>query len=604
MDNTKKITITINDKQYKVDPGQTIMQAADKCGYHIPRLCYHPKLSIEGACRVCIVAGRRDEELRGLVLLPRGRRHEDPHEHQGSPAGPARHRRAARGQPSGRLPHLRARRQLRAPAAGLRDGHPPPALHRRAQALREGPLRRPASFATRTSASSAAAASACARRSRASTAWARPIAASTRSSCRPTTCRSPRASAPPAASASTSARRRPSSRRTTRRSCSRSSTTRTWSRSRSSPPRSGRPSARPSACPSGRNMEGQLVAALRRLGFDYVFDTQFAADLTIMEEGSEFLERLQAGGPLPLITSCSSAWMKYMEQFYPDIHREYLDLQVADVDGVGPVQDLLGREDEDRPEEDPQRRGHVLHGQEVRGGPARAGGPRHAGDGHRRHDPRDGLDDQVRRHRLRQHPAGEVRRAAGPVLRGRHDLRRHRRRHGSGHPHGLRALHGRDPGRHRGGRHPRPQRRQGRPRSRWTARSCGSPSRTAWATPTRSWRWSGRTASGSTSSRSWAAPAAASAAAVSPTPRPTRFRSTKSASRPRAQALYDLDRGKTIRRSHDNPDVQRLYREYLGRPLSEKSHELLHTHYKAKTAARHRLARVEESCISGTGWCL
>ncbi|MEN6336798.1 MAG: iron hydrogenase small subunit, partial [Phycisphaerales bacterium] len=50
----------------------------------------------------------------------------------------------------------------------------------------------------------------------------------------------------------------------------------------------------------------------------------------------------------------------------------------------------------------------------------------------------------------------------------------------------------------------------------------------------------------------------------------------------RAQALYDLDRSKSIRRSHDNPDVQRLYREYLGRPLSEKSHELLHTHYKAK----------------------
>ena len=48
----------------------------------------------------------------------------------------------------------------------------------------------------------------------------------------------------------------------------------------------------------------------------------------------------------------------------------------------------------------------------------------------------------------------------------------------------------------------------------------------------------------------------------------------------RASALYDLDRGKTIRRSHDNPDIQRLYKEFLGRPLSEKSHELLHTHYK------------------------
>jgi iron only hydrogenase large subunit-like protein len=50
----------------------------------------------------------------------------------------------------------------------------------------------------------------------------------------------------------------------------------------------------------------------------------------------------------------------------------------------------------------------------------------------------------------------------------------------------------------------------------------------------------------------------------------------------RAEALYGIDRAKTIRRSHENPDIQRIYREYLGRPLSEKSHALLHTHYKAK----------------------
>ncbi len=51
----EKITIYINDKEYKVEPNQTVMQAADSVGFHIPRLCYHPKLSIEGACRVCIV---------------------------------------------------------------------------------------------------------------------------------------------------------------------------------------------------------------------------------------------------------------------------------------------------------------------------------------------------------------------------------------------------------------------------------------------------------------------------------------------------------------------------------------------------------------------
>ncbi|MFA5097174.1 MAG: NADH-dependent [FeFe] hydrogenase, group A6 [Candidatus Margulisiibacteriota bacterium] len=71
--------------------------------------------------------------------------------------------------------------------------------------------------------------------------------------------------------------------------------------------------------PPGTNMEKQLAAAMRKLGFDYVFDTQFGADLTIMEEASEFLERLQGKGKLPMITSCSAAWMKCMEQFHPDL---------------------------------------------------------------------------------------------------------------------------------------------------------------------------------------------------------------------------------------------------------------------------------------------
>jgi len=69
----------------------------------------------------------------------------------------------------------------------------------------------------------------------------------------------------------------------------------------------------------GRDMEKELVAALRKLGFDVVFDTQFGADLTIMEESAELLERLTNGGVLPMITSCSSGWIKYLEQFYPEI---------------------------------------------------------------------------------------------------------------------------------------------------------------------------------------------------------------------------------------------------------------------------------------------
>jgi len=62
---------------------------------------------------------------------------------------------------------------------------------------------------------------------------------------------------------------------------------------------------------------GKMVAALRRLGFDYVFDTNFTADLTIMEEGSEFLERLKKGGPFPMFTSCCPAWINMAEKLYP-----------------------------------------------------------------------------------------------------------------------------------------------------------------------------------------------------------------------------------------------------------------------------------------------
>ncbi|MBQ3005862.1 MAG: iron hydrogenase small subunit [Clostridia bacterium] len=68
----------------------------------------------------------------------------------------------------------------------------------------------------------------------------------------------------------------------------------------------------------GTNVQGKMVAALRRLGFDKVFDTDFAADLTIMEEAHEFLDRVQNGGVLPMITSCSPGWIKYCEHYYPE----------------------------------------------------------------------------------------------------------------------------------------------------------------------------------------------------------------------------------------------------------------------------------------------
>jgi len=69
--------------------------------------------------------------------------------------------------------------------------------------------------------------------------------------------------------------------------------------------------------PIGTDTTGKMVAALRRLGFDNVYDTDFGADLTVMEEATEFIERLN-GGVLPLITSCSPGWVKYCEHYYPE----------------------------------------------------------------------------------------------------------------------------------------------------------------------------------------------------------------------------------------------------------------------------------------------
>ncbi len=69
--------------------------------------------------------------------------------------------------------------------------------------------------------------------------------------------------------------------------------------------------------PIGTDVTGKMFAALRRLGFDKVFDTNFAADLTIMEEATELLGRIKNGGVLPMITSCSPGWIKYCEHYYP-----------------------------------------------------------------------------------------------------------------------------------------------------------------------------------------------------------------------------------------------------------------------------------------------
>jgi NADH-quinone oxidoreductase subunit G len=71
--------------------------------------------------------------------------------------------------------------------------------------------------------------------------------------------------------------------------------------------------------PPGESTRGQMVAALKRLGFDRVYDTSFSADLTVIEEANEFLARKSKGGKLPLFTSCCPGWVKFAEQYFPEL---------------------------------------------------------------------------------------------------------------------------------------------------------------------------------------------------------------------------------------------------------------------------------------------
>ena len=70
--------------------------------------------------------------------------------------------------------------------------------------------------------------------------------------------------------------------------------------------------------PIGTNVEGKMFSALKQLGFDDITDVGFAADVTIMEEGTEFIDRIQNGGVLPMFTSCSPGWIRYIERYYPE----------------------------------------------------------------------------------------------------------------------------------------------------------------------------------------------------------------------------------------------------------------------------------------------
>jgi iron-only hydrogenase group A len=580
MDNNK-LTIAINGKEYKVDAGQTIMQAADQCGYRIPRLCYHPRLSIEGACRVCIVEveGQRNyvascaypvadgmtihtntkdlrRARRDIVELLLDNHPEDCHtcerdgncELQRLAYAMGIRRRHFEGERKHYEKDLSSQSVIRDPDKCILCGRcvricsEVQGVHCLGQAHR--------GFSTVVM-----------------PAYNMPFAESVCSTCGQCINVCPTAA------------------------FVEKNYTQELFEKLNDPDLVKVVQVAPSVraaigegfgLPPGNNMEGQLAAAFRKLGFDYAFDTQFAADLTIMEEGSEFLERIQSKGKLPMITSCSSAWMKYMEQFYPDLIENISTCKSPMSMGSAMIKTYFA----DKIKADPEKILSVA----VMCCTAKkfeAARPELMVRGRRTTDivvttremawmiKSAGIDFLNIEPEKFDEPlglssgAGAIFGVTGGVMeaairtayelytgetlidiemegiRGLKGVKeakvvmdgkelRIAVAHGLGNAHKVLEMVREDPDRFHfvevmgcpGG----------------CIGGGGQPYATANSIPL-----------------------------------------DQECLKLRAQALYGLDREKTIRRSHENPDVQRLYKEFLGRPLSEKSHELLHTHYKAKS---------------------
>jgi NADP-reducing hydrogenase subunit HndD len=316
----KLITIYVDNKPYQVEEGQTIMSALDKIGYHIPRLCYHPKLSIEGACRVCIVEvegmknyvascaypisdGMRIKtnttELRrarrDIVELILDNHPEDCHTCERD--GICELQRLAYAMGIRNRHFSGEKKQYEKDLSSvsvIRDPNKCVLCGRCVRVCSEMQNVFNLTYAYRGF------------KTVVTTAFDLPLSDSVCSTCGQCVNVCPTAAF-----------------------LEKNYTQELFEKLQDKSLIKivqFAPSVRAAigeafGFPMGTSKEKETVAALRKLGFDYVFDTQFGADLTIMEEAGELLERLKNNGKLPMITSCSAAWMKFVEQFYP----EFLD---------------------------------------------------------------------------------------------------------------------------------------------------------------------------------------------------------------------------------------------------------------------------------------
>ena len=576
-----KITIYINDKPYEAEAGQTIMQAADKVGFRIPRLCYHPSLSIEGACRVCIVEveGMKNyvsscsypvapdmrvhtntKEIRtarrDIVELILDNHPEDCHtcERDGicelqrlAYAMGIRHRHFE-GEKKHYEKDLSSVSVIRDPDKCILCGRCVRLCSEIQQVSAIGHAHR--GFKTVVM-----------------PAYNMPFGESVCTACGQCINVCPTAAF-----------------------VEKNYTQELFEKlSDKSLIKIAQvaPSVRAAigeafGLPPGRAMHKEIVAALKKLGFDYVFDTQFSADLTIMEEASEFLERVQGKGKLPMITSCSSAWMKCLEQFHPD----FIDNISTCKSPMSMMSSLVKTYIADKMKLDPKK----IFSTAVMCCTAKkyeAARPELEVNGSAATDivvttreiawmiKSAGIDFVNIEGEDFDHPlgrssgAGAIFGVTGGVMEAAirtayelatgetlmdievNDIRgfkgikegkivmdgkeiRVAVAHGLGNAAHLLDEVRKDPEKYH------------------FIEVMGCPGGCIGG--------GGQPYAGSNSI-------------------PLDEKCLKA----RAEALYGIDRDKTIRRSYENPDIQRLYKDFLGRPLSEKSHELLHTHYAAKS---------------------
>lgn len=573
-----RITITINGKKYKVASGQTVMQAADACGYHIPRLCYHPSLSIEGACRVCIVEvkGMRNfvascaypiadgmcirtntqalrQARRDIIELLLDNHPEDCHtcERDGN-----------------------CELQRLAYAMGIR--------HRHFEGERKHYAIDDSSPAVVRNPDKCILCGRCVRmcseiqgihnlgyahrgfNTVVMPAYNMPMDESVCSACGQCINVCPTAAF-------------------TEKSCTQELFEKLDDESLVKVVQVA-PAVRAAIGEAfeqepGRNFEHETAAALRRLGFDYVFDTQFAADLTIMEEANEFLERLQGGRRLPMITSCSPGWINAMEHFHPDLLENVstckspmsmmsavIKTYFAEKQGIDPAKILsvavmpcTAKKDEaQRPELDVggQRATDMVITTRELAWMIKSAGLDFL------HLQGEGFDKPLGLSSGAATIFGTTGGVMEAAIRTAYELF-------TGETlidieiEDIRGLEGIKEG---------VLEMDGRTLRVAVAHGLGNAHKLFELVRREPERFQFIEIMG--------CPGGCIGGGGQPYPGCNSIPLDKENLRLRAEALYSIDRRNTIRRSHENPEIQRIYREFFGRPLGEKSHELLHTSYR------------------------